>query len=41
MSNRAVVPDSATGELHGLRSEGQIKVAPDGGLSIILDYETE
>jgi len=34
-----VVPDSATGDLRGLRGEAEIVIAPDGGHTIILDYE--
>ncbi|MEA2639326.1 MAG: hypothetical protein QOF51_720 [Chloroflexota bacterium] len=35
----SVVPDSATGDLRGLRGEAEIIVAPDGGHTIVLDYE--
>lgn len=35
----SVVPDSATGELLGLRGEAQISVEPDGGHSFTLDYD--
>jgi len=34
-----VVPGSGTGELTGLRGEGQIDIAPDGTHSFVLDYE--
>lgn len=37
----SVVPDSATGELLGLRGEAQISVEPDGGHSFTLDYDFE
>ncbi|MGP3929561.1 DUF3224 domain-containing protein [Nonomuraea sp. KM88] len=33
-----VVPDSATGELRGLRGEMAIVIAPDGGHSYTFDY---
>ncbi|MEO3890347.1 DUF3224 domain-containing protein [Nonomuraea sp. B5E05] len=33
-----VVPDSATGELRGLRGELGIVIAPDGGHSYTFDY---
>ncbi|NBE95362.1 DUF3224 domain-containing protein [Nonomuraea sp. KC401] len=33
-----VVPDSATGELRGLRGELDIVIAPDGGHSYTFDY---
>lgn len=35
----SVVPDSATGELRGLRGEAQIVNLPDGGHTLTLDYE--
>lgn len=35
----SVVPDSATGELRGLRGEAQIVNLPDGGHTFTLDYE--
>ncbi|WP_188195819.1 DUF3224 domain-containing protein [Nonomuraea sp. SYSU D8015] len=34
----SVVPDSATGELRGLRGEMDIVIAPDGGHSYTFDY---
>lgn len=34
----SVVPDSATGELTGLRGEMQIVIGPDGGHSYTFDY---
>jgi len=34
-----VVPDSATGELEGLKGEARVSVGPDGGHSFALDYE--
>jgi hypothetical protein len=34
----SVVPDSATGELRGLRGEMDIQIAPDGGHSYTFDY---
>jgi hypothetical protein len=34
----SVVPDSATGELSGLRGEMDIIIAPDGGHSYTFDY---
>ncbi|WP_090773544.1 DUF3224 domain-containing protein [Nonomuraea maritima] len=34
----AVVPDSATGELRGLRGTMGITVAPDGSHSYTFDY---
>ncbi|MFG1942500.1 DUF3224 domain-containing protein [Nonomuraea sp. NPDC048826] len=36
-----VVPDSATGELRGLRGEMDIQVAPDGSHSYVFDYTLE
>ncbi len=36
-----VVPDSATGELRGLRGEARIINEPDGGHSFTLDYDFE
>ncbi|WP_344590316.1 DUF3224 domain-containing protein [Actinomadura vinacea] len=33
-----IVPTSGTGELTGIRGQGQIIVAPDGGHSWTLDY---
>jgi hypothetical protein len=36
-----VVPDSATGELRGLRGEARIINEPGGGHSFTLDYELE
>lgn len=35
----SVVPDSGTGELSGLRGEGQIDVDAEGGHSFTFDYE--
>ncbi|MBA3491020.1 MAG: DUF3224 domain-containing protein, partial [Rubrobacteraceae bacterium] len=40
-SSLAVVPDSATGELRGLRGEARIDREPDGGYSFTLDYDFE
>ena len=37
----SVVPDSATGELRGLRGEARIINEPDGGHSFTLDYDFE
>ena len=37
----SVVPDSATGELRGLRGEARIINEPDGGHSFTLDYDLE
>ncbi len=37
----SVVPDSATGELRGLRGEARITVEPGGAHSFTLDYEFE
>ncbi|MGN9845963.1 DUF3224 domain-containing protein [Nonomuraea sp. H19] len=34
----SVVPDSATGELRGLRGEMDVIIAPDGGHSYTFDY---
>jgi hypothetical protein len=34
----SVVPDSATGELRGLRGEMGIAIAPDGGHSYTFDF---
>ncbi|WP_246147922.1 DUF3224 domain-containing protein [Nonomuraea turkmeniaca] len=34
----SVVPDSATGELRGLRGEMTIVIGPDGGHSYTFDY---
>jgi hypothetical protein len=34
-----IVESASTGELAGLRGEGQIIIAPDGGHSYVLDYE--
>jgi hypothetical protein len=34
-----IVESSGTGELAGLRGEGQIIIAPDGGHSYVIDYE--
>ena len=34
-----VVPDSATGELRGLRGEATITIEPDGGHAFALDYD--
>jgi hypothetical protein len=34
-----IVESSGTGELAGLRGEGQINIAPDGGHSYVIDYE--
>lgn len=36
-----VVPDSGTGELHGLRGEAEIVVGPDGGHAFILVYDLD
>jgi hypothetical protein len=36
-----VVPDSATGELRGLRGEARIINEMDGGHSFTLDYDLE
>jgi hypothetical protein len=33
-----VVPDSGTGELRGIRGEMDIRIAPDGAHSYVLDY---
>jgi len=35
----SVVPDSATGELKGLRGRGSISVAEDGTHTLTLEYE--
>jgi hypothetical protein len=35
----SVVPDSATGELEGLRGRGSISVAEDGTHTLTLEYE--
>ena len=35
----SVVPDSATGELAGLRGRGSISVADDGTHTLMLEYE--
>lgn len=37
----SVVPDSATGELLGLRGEAQISIGPDGAHSFTLNYDFE
>ncbi len=37
----SVVPNSATGELRGLRGTAQIVVGPDGGHTFTLDYDFE
>ncbi len=37
----SVVPDSATGELRGLRGEGRISVAGDGTHALTLEYELD
>lgn len=37
----SVVPDSATGDLLGLRGEGQISIGPEGGHTFTLDYDFE
>ncbi|WP_336213744.1 DUF3224 domain-containing protein [Nonomuraea sp. LPB2021202275-12-8] len=37
----SVVPDSGTGELHGLRGEMDIAIAPDGSHSYVFDYTLE
>jgi hypothetical protein len=34
-----IVESSGTGELAGLRGEGQINIGPDGGHSYVIDYE--
>jgi hypothetical protein len=34
-----IVPTSGTGELAGIRGEGQIVIGPDGGHSYTLDYD--
>lgn len=34
-----IVESASTGELAGMRGEGQIIIAPDGGHSYVLDYE--
>ncbi|WP_233509971.1 DUF3224 domain-containing protein [Actinomadura craniellae] len=34
-----IVPTSGTGELAGIRGEGQIQVGPDGAHSFTLDYD--
>ncbi|MBA3426195.1 MAG: DUF3224 domain-containing protein [Rubrobacteraceae bacterium] len=34
-----VVPDSATGDLRGLRGEARISAEPDGGHTFTLDYD--
>jgi hypothetical protein len=34
-----IVESSGTGELAGLRGEGQIFTGPDGGHSYLIDYE--
>ena len=34
-----IVESSGTGELAGLRGEGEIIIAPDGGHSYVLNYE--
>ncbi len=34
-----IVPDSATGDLHGLSGEGQIDRLPDGGHTFTLAYD--
>lgn len=36
-----VVETSGTGELAGLRGEGELIIGPDGGHSYILDYELD
>lgn len=38
ITSREAVPDSATGELAGLRGEGRSRVAPDGAHSLALDH---
>ena len=40
-SSLAVVPDSGTGELRGLRGEAKISVEPGGGHSLTLEYDIE
>ncbi|MEJ7632490.1 MAG: DUF3224 domain-containing protein [Rubrobacteraceae bacterium] len=37
----SVAPDSATGELRGMRGEASISVEPDGGHTFTLDYYLE
>jgi hypothetical protein len=34
-----IMPDSGTGELAGIGGEARIEIAPDGGHSLILDYD--
>lgn len=41
VSSLSVVPDSATGELRGLRGEARISVDENGGHTFELDYELE
>jgi Protein of unknown function (DUF3224) len=36
-----IVETTGTGELAGIRGEGQIIIGPDGGHSYTLDYELE
>ncbi|MGI5274548.1 DUF3224 domain-containing protein [Nonomuraea sp. CA-218870] len=37
----SVAPDSATGELRGLRGDMDIRIAPDGSHSYVFDYTLE
>lgn len=41
MTRWAIVPDAATGELHGLRGEARIRIDANGGHSMTLDYQLE
>lgn len=34
-----IVPGSGTGELAGIRGQGRIDIAEDGGHTFVLDYE--
>lgn len=34
-----IVPDSGTGELAGIRGAANILIAPDGGHTLVLDYD--
>lgn len=34
-----IVPDTGTGELVGIRGEGQITIMPDGGHTLTLTYD--
>lgn len=35
----SIMRDSGTGELQGIRGEGTITIAPDGGHTLLLDYD--